>query len=66
MKVVLALQWLASPFDRLAEGCDKVRGPVEQNLGKKTAANIFEYPGERKYLVNICREKGWIEKIVIF
>ena len=21
-------------FDRLAEGCDKVRGPVEQNLGK--------------------------------
>ena len=43
--------------DRLAEGCDKVRGPVEQTLGK-TAANIFEYPGERKIFGKYLHREG--------
>ncbi len=44
-------------FDSLAEGCDKVRGPVEQTLGK-TAPNIFEYPGERKIFVKYLHREG--------
>ena len=28
-------------FDRLAEGCDKVRGPVEQNLGKDSSKYLW-------------------------
>ena len=44
-------------FDSLAEGCDKVRGPVEQTLGK-TAANIFEYPGERKIFGKYLHREG--------
>ena len=43
--------------DRLDEGCDKVRGPVEMTL-IKTAANIFEYPGERKIFGKYLHREG--------
>ena len=45
-------------FDRLVERCEKVRGPVEQTPGKKTAANIFEYPGERKIFGKYLLREG--------
>ena len=46
--------------DRLAERCEKVR--VQLN---KTAANIYDDPGEKKYLRNICPEKGWFVKFFV-
>ena len=55
--MVLALHLVVSPFDRLAEGCDKVRGPVEQNLEQQQTFSNIQV--REKYLGNICSEKGW-------
>ena len=51
-------------FDRLAEGCDKVRGPVEQTLGKKQQQIFLNIQVREKYLGNICSEKGWTDNFL--
>ena len=52
-------------FDRLAEGCDKEREPVEQILGKKQQQIFSNIQVREKYLGNICTEKGWIGKFFV-
>ena len=66
MKPHLSSTRISLNFDRLAEGCDRVRGPVNQTLGKKTAANIFNSKVKEKYLGNICSKKGWTDNFFVF
>ena len=57
-KIFTKISWSSG---RLAEGCEKVR--VQLN---KTALNICNDPGEKKYLWNICPEKGWFVNFFVF
>ena len=64
MKPITAAESVEVPVGLLKD-VKKVRGPVEQTL-EKTAANIFEYPDEKKYLGNICTQNGCPHKKIIF